>query len=337
MTARLFLALLFAAAVPAAAQDVSRALVAVGEGASGVFVGRGLVATAADAVGDRLIVQARLAADRVVLAQVVASDARTGIALLRVPADATPETWPPLRLDGAAGRDEGLGVATSGLAGVRRGARVRKVSGERPPSYEVDLPPGTNVAGSALLDDGGRIVALVTRVGVGSGPAHATSAASIQALVENPQDWLPTRAPSPGAAPSRDRAPATDTPRVGPPVAGSEAGRRAAVLSDLDSRLKGVAREVTQIGNLNVRYRSACVGQYLAPVGSPWAYPWLIEKAELPECQTLRAEVDRRIADTRASLADIEETARHAGILPGELRDLLRRNGLEDYDQRLRD
>jgi len=47
-------------------------------------------------------------------------------------------------------------------------------------------------------------------------------------------------------------------------------------------------------------------------------------------------EVERRIADTRASLADIEETARHAGILPGDLRDLLRRNGLEDYDQRLR-
>jgi hypothetical protein len=314
-------------AVTVAAQDVSRALVAVGDGASGLFVGRGLVATSADALGDRLIVQVRLYPDRSVLAQVVASDPRSGLALLRVPADGTPDPLPVLRADTSAPAGQVLTVVLSTRPQSRVQGRIRRVSADRPPSYEVELPADVNVAGAALVDERGRVVAVVTRAAVGDGAAHAASAASIRALVGRPQDWLTAR-PATSPAPSRTQ--------PAPSVSSTQATERDAVLRELDSRLSELAGDVTRVGNLNARYRGACVGQYLSPVGSPWSYPWLIEKAELPECQSLRAEIERQIAEARARLGAIEETARRAGILPGELRELLRRHGLEDYDLRLR-
>ncbi len=332
----LFVLLQTMGAVTVAAQNMSRALVAVGDGASGLFVGRGIVATAADALGDRLIVQVRLHPDRSVLAQVVASDPRSGLALLRVPADGTPDPLPVLRADTSAPTGQVLTVVLSTRPQSSAHGRIRKVSAERPPSYEVDLPADVNVAGAALVDERGRVVAVITRAAVGDGPAHAASAASIRALVDRPQDWLTAR-PATSLVPPRTRpASAAGVGASSPSAPSTQATERDTVLRDLDSRLGELAGDVTRVGNLNARYRGACVGQYLAPAGSSWPYPWLVEKAELPECQSLRAEIERQIAEARARLAAIEETARRAGILPGELRELLRRHGLEDYDSRLR-
>lgn len=334
--------------VPEVVADLGAATVSITAGASrsqGFFVAPGLVVTTAASLGGRAVVQLVAGAGRSGLGQVIAKDAETDLAVLRVHSDLTPSAFFDVggrtigRLPASAFLVRGGDAVGQRVERVELG-RSRDVRGLR--VVDVSPVPPADAAGAPCVDVDGRLLGMVTS-GDSNQPAGQVALmtdrigallAEARRAMEAAEAAAASSSSASATRAARDRARLPSRP---PEETSVESDTERARREGADTFERAVSRLADQredVIKLQARYDVECVGTYVPivtvfGVGWPYAEGYLIEKSELPECRALQERVDGRAEALRRALADAEEQARRAGVYPGTLRDIKRAYGLD--------
>jgi len=112
---------------------------------------------------------------------------------------------------------------------------------------------------------------------------------------------------------------------------------RGAGVQRLEAHAQSLARPAAQFVAMVEQFRDRCVSELVVGMGArnaAWqdAAAWIDRDAAVsPDCLGFRERIRSLRADIGAALDTAEEDARRAGVYPGEVRDVLRRHGL-DWD-----
>jgi S1-C subfamily serine protease len=319
--------------VPALEEVVNRALAAVvslragAVNGSGFFVTADTILTNAHVVPGQVNVIVRLHDGRQTSGFVAARQPSIDLAVVKVtpgfvaPAHLTLGTSDSVRVGQeviAIGSPLGIeGTVTRGIVSA-----LRTVEGVRLIQTDAALNPGNS--GGPLLDRLGHVVGVAT--------LKFTSAEQLgfAVAIDHALPVLEGR-PAP-ASPGQSFARALGAPEADRKTELELTQERAARAFDLP--LQRAASQSQRLKTAFDRYASSCAGAgvkdgWLATFGPPpnWA-----QRANdtIPGCGPYWQDMAALAGAIRASVSDIEEQARRAGVFPGVMRDLFAKHGLEE-------
>ena len=216
-------------------------------------------------------------------------------------------------------------------ASVTRGvvSGVRSLDGVVLLQTDAALNPGNS--GGPLLDLSGRVLGITTAKARGSESIGFAVAGDYALALLQGRGTQPVRAllkqASTGTGLERwqSRAP-SETDQA-----------RGAGVQRLEAHAQSLARPAAQFVAMVEQFRDRCVSELVVGMGArsaAWqdAAAWIDRDAAVsPDCLGFRERIRGLRADIGAALDTAEEDARRAGVYPGEVRDVLRRHGL-DWD-----
>jgi len=214
-----------------------------------------------------------------------------------------------------------LGIDNTVTRGIVSG--LRTVTGITLLQTDAAINPGNS--GGPLLDRRGLVIGITTmKLMRAEQLAFAVAVDYAIPLLEGRQSVLPTQSSLASLVPgvrSDDQPSELDVARV----------RADRMFSTSLTRCRKLTEEFA--ANFD-RYTAACAGRrtdWLVPFGSPGGSGTIQTANEsTPTCRILWSDVTAAAQDIKAMIRDIEERARQAGVLPGVMRDLLERYGLEE-------
>jgi hypothetical protein len=293
---------------------------------SGFFVRSDLIVTNAHVVRGASFVTVRFADGKSGSATVASVEDGVDLATLR-PAPGS-EGSAMLTLGSAAQVRAGEEVVAIGSAlgvlqnTVTRGivSAVRTDGGVTLLQTDAAINPGNS--GGPLLDRNGRVVGVNTlKLGAAANIGFAVAADHVRAIVEGRRASAVSPVLASGAAPTLPRA--TD----------SSDDMHAQGLLGYERDLKTVAQRADQIDDYWSRFKSSCNASAAATGGDR---EWFGISSRRPEfkamvsgCTEWLADLVKMVAEVKGVMAGTEESARRAGVYPGEARDVRRRYRLE--------
>ncbi len=293
---------------------------------TGFFVAGDLVITNAHVVGQQASATLRMHDGTTTPARIERLSAETDLALLRVPA-ARP-AGVVLPLGSAHGLRAGQEVIVIGSplglqSTVTRGivSALRDASGVLLIQTDAAINPGNS--GGPLLDRQGRVIGVATlKQGEAESLGFAVAIDHAQALIEGrPLDRVvgasaPTRPLSPPGASPAPAPSATDE--------GREAGTRA-----FDATIQALARRADQVDDYWARFKKSCNAVPSVRRGDR-EWMGLVDRAPaftaaIPACGSWLADLNEMASNLQEDDARAREAARRAAVLPGAVRDTLRK------------
>jgi S1-C subfamily serine protease len=217
-------------------------------------------------------------------------------------------------------------------ATVTRGviSGVRSLAGVMLLQTDAALNPGNS--GGPLLDMAGRVVGITTAKARGS-ESIGFAVAGDYALA-----LLQGRGTEPVRALLKQASATGGLERWQPPSPAEGDQTRADGRQAFEAQAAALTRPVAQFTRMVERFRDQCVSEQA--VGSSalrnatWqdAARWIDNDAAVsPDCLSFRSQIRTLRTDIATALDAAQEQARRAGVYPGEVRDVLRRHGL-DWD-----
>lgn len=107
---------------------------------------------------------------------------------------------------------------------------------------------------------------------------------------------------------------------------------------ELEPRMAAIGRIADRLDENYRRYLDACHEKYTAAAASPHTVqphyydpyqPLVISNETTPICRKLWSDIERDAEDIELEMRAVSEDARRRGVLPGHLRDLARKYGLD--------
>jgi hypothetical protein len=293
---------------------------------SGFFVRPDLIVTNAHVVRGASYVTVRFADGKSGSAAVARVEDGVDLATLRVaPGSEGPAT---LTLGSATQVRPGEEVVAIGSAlgvlqnTVTRGivSAIRIDGGVTLLQTDAAINPGNS--GGPLLDRNGAVVGVNTmKVGSAASIGFAVAAEHVRAIVEG-------RGPA-AASPVLSSGGASALPRKGD----SAEDLHAQGLVAYEQQLQSLARRADQIDDYWSRFKNSCNASATSTGGDrEWFGIWNRRpefKAIASGCSEWLTDLLQMSTEVKLSMASTEEAARHAGIYPGESRDLRKRYRLE--------
>ena len=327
------------AALPLSLEDVvSRAMPALvrvespGSFGSGFFVAPDTIVTNAHVVGSNTSVTIRRTDGRTAPARVETTAPEFDIAIMRI-SDPDPRQ-PTLTMGSGVNARAGQEIVALGTPfglqnTVTRGivSAVREVGGVTLVQTDAAINPGNS--GGPLLDRGGAVIGIAT-MGLGSSVAQGLS---FGVAIEHAQSLLAGRRPG-----------GTGTPAAS--LSQAMSGRQGTAASDTireegartyEQAIAALARTADTLDEYWRKFKSSCYEGRVAggSFDREWFALWdprAMQGAVSPGCEQSFADARGAARDIRTGVLNAQEAARRAGVYPGTLRDVRRRNRLEFPD-----
>jgi S1-C subfamily serine protease len=297
---------------------------------SGFYVRANTIVTNAHVVRGAAIVKVRLANGRVGTANVTNVGDGIDLALLQPNAGLEGTTILDLSSVGhvrpgqevvAIGSPLGIfqNTVTRGIvSAMRQDGRVMFIQ------TDAAINPGNS--GGPLLDRNGRVVGVNTmKVGTATSINFAIAADHVRNLLDFPSSppSLPPTVQAPPALPDR---PAQSMP-------GAQDNTRAQALDAFELRLKKISLRSDQIDEFWERFKKACNASMTDPRGDrEWFGIWnrqLNVQANLADCSVWMTDLLQVSGAVKAAMIETNDSARTAGIIPGQVRQLRHKYRLE--------
>jgi S1-C subfamily serine protease len=297
---------------------------------TGFFVARDLVITNAHVVGQEASVTLRLDDGTTTAARVERLSIETDLALLRTPA-ARP-SGVVLPLGSAIGLRSGQEVIVIGSplglqSTVTRGivSALRDASGVLLVQTDAAINPGNS--GGPLLDRQGRVIGVATlKQGDAESLGFAVAIDHARALIDGrPLERIvgaspPTRPLSPPDG--RTAPPSASTPSAA--ELQREEGARA-----FDEIAQAMSRRADQVDGYWARFKTSC-NAVPSPQRGDREWMGIVDRAPMftaafPACGSWLADLTEMASNLREDDARAREAARRAAVLPGTIRDTLRK------------
>ena len=299
---------------------------------SGFFVAPDTIVTNAHVVGSNASVTIRRTDGRTAPARVETTATEFDIAIMRIsnPDPRQPALTMGSGMNARAGQEIiALGTPLGLQNTVTRGivSAVREVGGVTLVQTDAAINPGNS--GGPLLDRGGAVIGIAT-MGIGSSVAQGLS---FGVAIEHAQSLLAGR-----------RSVATGTPAAS--LTQAMSGRQGTAASDTireegartyDQAIAALARTADSLDDYWRKFKSACYEGRVAggSFDREWFALWdprAMQGAVSPGCEQSFATARGAAQDIRTGVLNAQEAARRAGVYPGTLRDVRRRNRLEFPD-----
>ena len=301
---------------------------------SGFFAAPRTVVTNRHVVGTSISVKVRLASGTMLSGRVQAVSPDFDLALVRV--DDAPASQAVLALGSVGHVRPGQEVIAIGLAlGMFQNTVTRGiVSAIRCAGAAVVIQTDAAInhgnSGGPLINRSGQVIGINSMKIAGNAESlgfaiaidHTRSllndAASYDATVPRANESSP---PAPSVTPASAAAPLITPSFNGrtPPDDGHDAGARA-----YDETVKAVSQRASELDDYWTRIKANCAVRVAPGYDREWFGFWE-GRAELttpdPSCAASVRELNQLSAEVRTKMIDARETARHAGVLPGQLRD----------------
>ncbi len=311
---------------------ISRALPAIVSIEAGSGRGSGFFAAPQVVVTNRHVVQGstsvivRLSSGQAVNGRVEADSPEFDLAVVRV--DAAPPDHRVLPLGTVSSVRPGQEVIAIGLAlgvfqnSVTRGiiSAVRRT--DRTVLLQTDAAINPGNSGGPLLNRRGEVIGINTMKAAGNAEALGFAvavdhAAGMLSGGRQPQLAMSTTAPvSPSLAPGFSSGSSTDTARI-------ESTRR------YEQIVESAAREASKADSYWDRIKASCAVRASSGYDREWFALWdgrVSLRDGNPSCTAALKELEQFATQLRTTLANAEEDARRASVLPGEMRDIRRRH-----------
>ena len=299
---------------------------------SGFFVAPDTIVTNAHVVGSNSSVTIRRTDGRTAPARVETTATEFDIAIMRI---SSPDPRQPTLTMGSgvnarAGQEIiALGTPLGLQNTVTRGivSAVREVGGVTLVQTDAAINPGNS--GGPLLDRGGAVIGIAT-MGIGSSVAQGLS---FGVAIEHAQSLLAGRRPVGTGTPA---ASLTQAMSGRPGTAASDTIREEGART-YEQAIAALARTADTLDEYWRKFRSACyVGRVAGgSFDREWFALWdprAMQGAVSPGCEQSFATARGAAQDIRTGVLNAQEAARRAGVYPGTLRDVRRRNRLEFPD-----
>jgi S1-C subfamily serine protease len=177
------------------------------------------------------------------------------------------------------------------------------------------INPGNS--GGPLLDRAGHVVGVNTmKVGTAASIGFAVAADHVRTLVDNPS----TAAAAPGGSPGSSLIASAQKPAAPPPD-----DRRAQAVAAYDAQLKSVQPRADQIDDYWDRFKRSCNVTAGGGGDRQWFGLWSQRpeiRSAIPDCGVWLNDLVQLATGVRTTMTAAEESARRAGVYPGDARDL---------------
>jgi S1-C subfamily serine protease len=176
------------------------------------------------------------------------------------------------------------------------------------------INPGNS--GGPLLDRAGRVIGVNTmKMGAAASIGFALAADHVRTLIDappNPPSVFASDAQVPGALPDQPSTPAD--------------GTRSPALADFEMQLKKISQRADQVDDYWERFKKACNVSAPARRGDrEWFGVWSQRpdvQANVADCSVWMSDVVQISSAVRNAVVLGDESARRAGVLPGQIRTL---------------
>jgi hypothetical protein len=186
------------------------------------------------------------------------------------------------------------------------------------------INPGNS--GGPLLDRNGRVVGVNTmKVGSANAINFAIAADHVRNLLDSPA--------SPPMLPPTTQAPSSLPDQPSAPGAGPQDTAHAQAVEAFEMQLKKISLRSDQIDEYWDRFKKACNASMTSPRGDrEWFGVWnrdLNVQANLADCSIWTTDLLQVSTAVRTAMAAANDSARAAGIIPGQVRQLRHKYRLE--------
>ena len=299
---------------------------------SGFFIAPDTIVTNAHVVGSQSSVSIRRIDGKTMLARVETTAPEFDVAIMRI-SNPDPHQATLTMASGVSARagQEIIALGTPlGLQNtVTRGivSAVREVGGVTLVQTDAAINPGNS--GGPLLDRAGAVIGIATmRIG-----SSAAQGLSFGVAIEHAQSLLAGRRPVGTGTPA---ASLTQAMSGRPGTAASDTIREEGART-YEQAIAALARTADTLDEYWRKFKSACYEGRVAggSFDREWFALWdprAMQGAVSPGCEQSFANARGAAQDIRAGVLTAQEAARRAGVYPGTLRDVRRRNRLEFPD-----
>ncbi len=296
---------------------------------SGFFAAPRTVLTNRHVVGGNVSVTIRLSSGQTLPGRVETTSTEFDLAVVKV--DGASPTQPLLPMGTVAGVRSGQEVIAIGLAlGIFQNTVTRGIiSGirqkDRATVLQTDAAINPGNSGGPLLNRNGQVIGINTLKIAG-----AAESLGFAIAIDHARGLLaggrPSESPLTTSAPASTSTPAPLSPAFNGRSSTDE--MRDTGLRNFDRTVAVVARRAGQLDDYWNRIRQNCAVRVTPGYDRDWFALWDGRAALTnpdPSCASALSDLTAAAAEVQRVMADAHEAARHASVMPGQLRDIRRR------------